>query len=246
MRTLSRPLAALLLAPLLACSGGGGGPGGPDETRILAVGVARNDASPADPLEGTILFFFDIDREILLEAQATVNGNPVATVVAVNEGPIYVAGIGVHPGNPYTMSATVQVPEGAVSVSSETVSPPAEPELNVPETHPVGQPLTIEWAPLANVTGINVALGSGYEEDLPGTATSATIPASAFAGLAAGEEVEVEVTAYDVFYISISAGISGVIDAEAFIDRFSANENITGARGAYGAASTSGAIVTLE
>lgn len=248
MKTPSRPLIAAALPLLFACGGGGngGGPNGPDETRVLVVGVARNDASPRDNLEGTILLFFDIDREILLQAQAQVNGNPVTTVVEVNEGPIYVAAIGVHAGFSYTMSANVTVPEGSVAVSSETVSPPAEPVLDVPETHPLDQDLTVSWEPVPGVTGYNVAAGSGFDADLPATATSATIPASAFAGLGPGGTVEIEVTAYDVFYVSLSAGISGVIDAESFIDRFEAHENVTGARGAYGAASSSGAIVTLE
>lgn len=246
MKTLSRPAAALLLASLLACDGGGPTTGPPEETRVLVIGVARNDVSPENPLEGTILLFFDIDRGTLLPAQAAVNGHPVTSTVQVNEGPIYVAAIGVHPGSPYAMTADVTVPEGSVEVSSATVMPPAEPILDVPENHALGEPLTVRWDPVPGVTGFNVAAEGGFDVDLPASATSATIPAEAFDGLNPGESIEVEVTAYDVFYVSLSAAISGVLDAEAFIGRFTANENIDGARGVFGAASTAGAVVTIQ
>lgn len=246
MTTMTRLLIAGLAATLLgSCDGSGTGPD-PGETRILVVGVARNDASPRDPLEGHIVLFFDIDREILLSAEAAVNGLPLEQVIEVNEGPIYLRGSQVQPGTAYSLAAEVSTPEGTVQVSSQPATPPAEFAIEAPADHPLGQPLEVRWDPVPGATGINVAAGSGFDMDLPATATSVTIPASAFAGLAAGSTIEIEVTPYDVFYISVSAGVSGILDAGAFVERFTGNENVQGARGAFGAATTVGTIVTLE
>ena len=92
-----------------------------------------------------------------------------------------------------------------------------------------------------------MAVGSGFEAELPATARGITVPASAFAGLDAGDEIEIEVTAFDIFFVSISGGISSLGDAETFADRFTpADDNVEGATGAFGAAVTVGSIVTLQ
>lgn len=241
-RILVAGIAALLLG---SCGGSGTGPD-PPGTEILVVGVARNDASPRDQRDGYIVLFVDTEREVLLRAEVAVNGLPLEQVIEVNEGPIYLRGVGVQPGISYSLVADVSTPEGTVDVNSQPVVPPAELEIVAPENHPLGQPLEVRWDPVTGVSGINVAAGSGFDVDLPATATSATIPASAFAGLDPGDTVEIEVTPYDAFYVSIAAGISGVLDVPSFLERFTTNENVQGARGAFGAATTVGKIVTLE
>lgn len=249
---LSAPLslAAFVASALLpACSDDGpAGPGPDPGERVLAIGVARNDLSPADRLEGFLAFFYDLDEGALLEADVAVDQTALATVIepGVVEGPVYVGGGTVEPGAGYRLSATVTTGSGPVEVTSQEVFPPPPPVVEIPETHSVGQPLVVQWEPVTGATGISLSAGSGYDADLPATATSATIPATAFEGLEPGETIEIEVTAYDTFYVSLSAGISGLQDAEAFAARFAGVDNVEGAEGAFGAATTVGAIVTLE
>lgn len=247
---LAAVVALALLTALGACSGGGGnGPTEPDDTRLLVVGVARNDISPRQQLEGLVAFFFDLDRERLHHAQVSVNG------IALNDsllpgtvpGPIYGATPGIRGGRDYRLTATVFVPEGEIQVTSQAVPAPAEFEPILPDVHAIGQPLVVEWPDLPDAERMNVAIPTlAFEADVDESAGSFTIPASVFAGVEPGTELEVEVTAFNVFYVSIAGGVSGLQDAEAFAARFSDVDNVEGAVGAFGAAVSTGRMVTFQ
>lgn len=245
-----RGLAALALAVALACGGGGGGGpvGPPTPTRVLAVGIVRRDLSPYQNLEGYLVFFFDIDEQRLLSARATINGKAVqdSLLPGTVPGPIYARGTGVRSGEQYSLVADVDTPEGNRSVTSSEVTAPDSFGMEVPETQVIGQPMTVTWDPTPDAQRINVAVGSAYETDLPASQHSVTIPASAFVGMPPGGQVEVEVTAFNVFYVSITGGINGLQDAKAFAERFSGVDNVDGAEGVFGAATTVGRMVTLQ
>lgn len=249
--------ALLLLACTEACGGSDGGPTQaaprqPAETRILAMGAVRMDFSPIQPLTGFLVFFFDLEEERLLSADASVSGLAIgdSIVPGIVPGPVYIrpaADATVAPGTDHRLQATVRTPAGERVVSSTSVTVPRPLEIRLDDEHPAGQDLRIEWDPPADADGINVTVGGGFEADLPPTADGITVPANAFAGLGAGDELEVEVTTFDGFFVSVSGGISSLQDAEEFARRFTAgDDNVDGATGAFGAATTAGAIVTLR
>ena len=247
-RSISRTALSTVAAALAfaACGGGTTGPGGADPSRVLAVGVARQDLSP-DPVEGVLAFFFDLDADRLLSAQATIGGDPVSDSLApgIVEGQIYLEAIDVMSGDSFRLSATVQTALGPVQVTSTPVVVPAAFEIEVPENHPLGQPLTVRWTGVVGADRVNVAAGSGFTIDVAPAAGSVEIPSAAFDGLAPGE-IEIEVTAFQTFYAPVSAGIGSLTDAETFADELGPVDNIEGAVGAFGAATTVGAIVMLE
>lgn len=248
LRLRNKALLPLLL--LTACGGGGTGPD-PVDFPIIVVGIARLDRSPVQSLTGYMAFFFDVDRNILLEGTVQVNQLQITQTLepGIVDGPIYFRGSTVRANDAYQMVATIQAPEGPIQVTSAIVSAPAVFTMEAPATMGLGQPITATWSPVSNAEKFNVTVtNTGYEAELPGSATSFTIPASAFAGLQAGAQVEIEVTAFNAFYVSLASGISDLGDAEEAILRFTEAENITGngARGSFGASTTIGTIVTLQ
>lgn len=252
MRTLRIPrrTAALPLAVLLACGGGSGGDvvTPPMQTRILVVGLARQDLSPVQSLEGFLVFFYDLDRQQLLSARPMVNGFALQDSLepGIIPGWIYAKGANVRSELEYRLSAKVFTPEGERDISSTAVRTPAPFQVQVPETAPADQPLTVRWDPITDAEKINVSLGSHFETDVDPSTTSLTIPASAVKGVPPGTPLEVEVTAYNVFYVSIAGGINSLQDAEAFAQRFNDVDNVDGATGAFGGATTVGAVVTIQ
>ena len=248
------PVRALALACLpvilVGCGGGGGdGPTDPTETRLIVVGVARNDISPENQLEGLVAFFFDRDRQELLHARASVNGRALndSLLPGTVPGPIYGATPGIIGGREYSLTATVFAPEGEILVTSEAVVAPEEFEPILPDVHAIGQPLVVAWPDLPDAERVNVAIPTlAFEADANASAGTFTIPATVFAGVEPGSEIEVEVTAYNVFYVSIAAGISGIQDAEEFAARFRDVDNVEGAVGAFGAAVSTGGMVTFQ
>jgi len=249
--------ALLFLSLAGACGGSDGGPTEatdlqPGETEILAVGAVRMDFSPNQPLTGFLVFFFDLDEERLLSADASVSGLAIgdSIVPGIVPGPVFIRPAGdatVAPGTDHRLQATVRTPAGDRVVTSATVTVPRPLEIRLDDEHPVGQDLRIEWDPPTDADGINVTVGGGFQADLPPTADGITVPANAFAGLGPGNELEVEVTTFDAFFVSVSGGISSLQDAEEFARRFTAgDDNVDGATGAFGAATTAGAIVTLR
>lgn len=248
LRTHPKSLLPLLL--LTACGGGGTGPD-PVDLPIIVVGIARLDRSPTQSLTGYLAFFFDVDRNILLEGTVQVNQLPITETLepGIVDGPIYFRGSTVRAGDAYQMVATIQAPEGPIQVTSAIVTAPAVFTVQAPTTLALGQPITVTWSPVANAQFFNVTVtNTGYEAELPGTSTSFTIPTAAFAGLQSGAVVEIEVTAFNAFYVSLASGISDLGDAEEAILRFTEAENITGngARGSFGASTTIGTLVTLQ
>ena len=97
-------LRAFLLTVALAAPGcsGGSGPTDPNNPReILVIAVARSDRSlpSEDTLEGYLAFFFDRDREVLLDAVAVIDRvNPDGSVFSRELGteitPGVVPGVG--------------------------------------------------------------------------------------------------------------------------------------------------------
>lgn len=245
--TLVRP-AIFALATLAGCSDGTG----PDPTiQLLVVGVVRHDASPRGALEGGIAFFFDRDRERLLTADAVIVGPETwelsdSVNPGVVPGPIYHRAPRIRPGERWRLLATVFAPVRDIQIQSTEELVPAEFEVRAPAVHPAGQPLTVEWDPILDADRINVAAGSGFETEIDVGATSFTFPASAFQGIAPGTEIEIEVTAFNNFYVSIAGGISSLEKAEEFTERFLQNDNVDGASGVFGAATSMGVVVTIQ
>lgn len=242
----------------IAC---GNGSTGPElrTVRVLAVGVARQDVSPQDPLEGFLVFFYDLQADSLLTADARVletSGIPVDTIAVATPlvagfvpGVVYVQGANVLSGATYRLAATLTIGGSPVEILSEPVTVPAVFEIEVPDRHAIGDSLTVNWEPTPDASSINVSAGSGFTVDVPAAQTGVTIPPDAFAGLVAGAMLEIEVTAYNQFYIPLAGGIASLSDAEAFAERLRPVENIDGADGAggaFGAATTVGRVVTLE
>lgn len=245
LRTFARAAAVVLAA----CGGGSTGPGDPVEaTRVLVIGVARQDASPDQPAEGYLAFFYDLDADSLLRAEVAINGTTLSSPFApvIIDGLLYFQGAQVTSGTPYQLAATVETPEGPIDVRSAAEVVPALFAIDVPVSHAPGQPLTVRWTATPDAEKVNVAAGSGFATDVPASQTSVTIPAEAFAGIEAGETLEIEVTAYNTFYAPVSAGINSLADAETLAGRLAVVDNIDGALGAFGAATTVGALVTIE
>lgn len=247
------PVLAWLVAAT-ACGGGGNGTGPTgDDVRLLAVSIVRLDDSPSGQnLTGFLTFFFDRDERRLLSADVEVSGLVLADSIlpGIVPGPIYNRGASVGtvaPGTVHRFQATVRTRSGDRTVTSESVTMPPRLELRLDDSHPRGSALRIEWDPPPDADGIHVIVGGGdFEVELPPTAGGVRVPASAFAGAGAGDEVEIEVTTFDTFYVSIIGGISSLGDAEEFARRFTAEDNVEGARGALGAGATAGAVVTLQ
>jgi hypothetical protein len=247
---------AWFLALLLtACTGSGTEPP-PVDLPIIAVGVARLDRSPDRNLGGYLAFFFDADNNRLLTAEVEVTQvtrNIRSTLdqtiePGVVEGPIYFLGRHVQANETYRLAATIHSLEGDIQVSSPVITAPAVFEMRVPAVHPANQPLVVTWDPVPNAQAFRIEVTqTGFMDDVQAGATSFTIPASAFAGLRPGDTTEIEVTAYNSFYVSLSE-IGNLQDAEAAVLRFSKAENITGggARGSFGVATSVGSIITIQ
>ncbi|MFN2419764.1 MAG: hypothetical protein ABR527_00030 [Gemmatimonadota bacterium] len=238
---------ALVPAALIAACDGNGTTE-PDLLSIIAVGIVRFDASPDQALTGYLAFFYDPAARRLLDAEVRVNTQPLTTTIqpGIVSGPLYIKGGDVQPNTTYRLTATVQSPTGPVEVVSQSVVTPAEFEVRAPAQHPLGQALELEWDPILDAQGINVAVtGNTFEANLPGTATSITIPGSA---LTVPGVTELEVTAFNGFYVSLSSGISTLADAEAAALRFTEAQNVTGpgVGGSFGAATTIGIHVDVQ
>ncbi|CAN5298328.1 hypothetical protein BH18GEM1_BH18GEM1_20210 [soil metagenome] len=244
------PVLALAGLALAACGGGATGPGGDalEPTRILAIGVARQDASPDQPAEGYLAFFYDLDADSLLRAEAAINGTTLSSPFApvIIDGLLYFQGAEVTSGTSYRLAARVETPEGPVDVQSAAEVVPSLFGIDVPARHTSGQPLTVRWTATPDAEKVNVSAGSGFAIDVPASQTSVTIPAEAFAGIEAGETLEIEVTAYNTFYAPVFAGINSLANAETLAGQLAVVDNIEGALGAFGAATTVGALVTIE
>ena len=246
MRARDLLLVALVLAP--GCDGGSGPSDPPEPREVLVVGLARRDRSPTESLEGYLAFFFDRDTEVLLAAAPIVNGRPVDVVFepGVVPGPAYSEGINVDPGRTYRLTAEVVRPGmGMIQVESASVTVPMDFTIVVPDEVDSGGPLDVHWT----VTGaqmVNVAVGSAFSSHVPASQGELTIPGSAFVGRPSGEEVEIEITAYNTFYEPIGAAISTLSDAEAAAEKFRGIDNVTGGVGVFGAAFTLGHIVTVR
>jgi hypothetical protein len=248
-----------LLATLLLASGCGGGSGaGPvdpsDPAEILVIAIARSDRSlpPEETLEGYLAFFFDREREILLDAVAVVDRvnsdgsvfsrqlrTPITPGIVPGVG--YSEGINVDPGRQFLLEATVTTADGGtIQIASDMATVPSSLEIVVPEEVIAGQTLPVSWS----VTGaerVNVAVDGGvFSAHVSAAQGSFTIPASAFEGRPAGERVNVEITAYNTFYEPLGAAIGSLANAEAAAENFRGIDNVDGAVGVFGAAFTLG------
>ena len=241
---------ALLLAALLFAPGcGGSGPSDPPQPReVLIVGLARRDRSPMESLEGYLAFFFDRDTEVLLTALPVVNGRPVDLVFqpGIVPGPAYSEGINVDPGQTYQLTAEVDRPgTGPFQVTSAAVTVPTEFTIDVPDEVDADGTLAVTWS-VSGAEKVNVSVGAVYSAHVPASDGQHTIPNSAFAGRPSGEELEVEITAYNTFYEPLGAAISTLSDAEAAAEQFRGIDNVTGGVGVFGAAFTLGHVVTVR
>lgn len=252
---LVRRPAWLLALLLVACGGGSTGPP-PVDQPILVVGLARLDQSPVQSLTGYLAFFYDVDRDSLLNADVRVNARVLdcpppecgTFQAGAVPGPIYFRGSIVRADTVYQLVATIHSPEGDIEISSAPVVAPSVFEVTAPAMHAANQPLLVTWDPVVNAGAFNITLiNTGFVVELPGTATSVTLPASAFTGLQPGEVAEIEVTAFNGFYLSF-ADIATLDDAEEAILQFTESENITGngTRGTFATATTIGATVTIQ
>ncbi len=241
--------AALAVAALAAAACSSGGTSGPAAgSPVLVLGVARHDLSPRQPLEGLLALFFDRDGKRLLTAQASVNDVPLDDPVAVGlvPGELYVHGTAVHPGESYTLEATVDAADGPLTVHSSAVQAPAALDVELPAEHAAADPLTVNWDPPADADRVFVSAGSGFSVDVPAGTGTVEIPAVAFAGVTPGDAIEVEVTAYNGFFATISSAAAALSDPDAVEESLGAAANVEGASGAFGAATTVGALVTIR
>lgn len=249
-----RPLRVTTIGALgagvaLACGGDGGtGPEPMPTDDLLVAGVARADLSPVDPLGGFVVFFLDRAEERLRTATVTVSGVAIPLTIEPEpgRGPVYVSGASVTPGATYQLSAELTVDGATRRITSDAVSAPAEFPFAIPADHPANQPLEVTWGPIPDAERVTVTAGSGFETDVEVDRGQATIPASAFAGLAPGATLEVEITAYNGFFVSLTTGVNAFVDIPAFAARLAEIDNVDGALGAFGAATTRGALVTLQ
>lgn len=246
-----------LLAALLFASGcgGGSGPVDPSDPReILVIAIARSDRSfpPEDTLEGYLAFFFDREREILLDAVAVIDRvNPDGSVFSrqlrtpitpgIVPGVGYSEGINVDPGRQFRLEATVTTADGGtIQVASDMATVPSALTIVVPAEVIAGQSLPVAWS-VSGAERVNVAVDGGvFSAHVPATQGSFTIPASAFEGRPPGERVNVEITAYNTFYEPLGAAIGSLSDAEAAAQSFQGIDNVDGAVGVFGAAFTQG------
>jgi hypothetical protein len=246
MRVRAFLLAALLLET--GCSGGSGPIDPPEPREVLVVSLARRDRSPTESLEGYLVFFFDRDTEVLLSASPVINGRPVDEVFSpgIVPGPAYAEGINVDPGETYELTADVTRPgTGSIQVSSAPVTVPTGLVIDVPDEVDAGGTLLVGWS-VAGAEKVNVAVGSVFSIHVPASQGQLTIPDSVFAGRPSGQELEVEITAYNTFYEPLGAAISTLSDAEAAAEKFRGIDNVTGGVGVFGAAFTLGHVVTVR
>jgi hypothetical protein len=253
--------AFLLAAVLLVPGCGGSGPSDPPAPReVLVVAIARSDRSTptSETLEGYLAFFFDRDRETLLSAEAIVDrfdsdgsvfSRELRTLITpgVVPGSGYSEGINVDPGLRFQLNATVTRPDGSnLPVTSAMVTVPSAFEIDLPDEVVEGESLPVTWS----VTGaekVNVAVDGGvFSAHVPASQGAFTIPASAFVGRPQGEEVKVQITAYNTFYEPLGAAISTFEDAEAAAEKFRGIDNVVGGVGVFGAAFTLGHVVTVR
>ena len=258
MRLRALLLTAALVAP--GCSGGSG-PTDPDNPReILVIAIARSDRSlpPEDTLEGYLAFFFDRDREVLLDAVAVIDRvNPDGSVFSrqlgteitpgVVPGVGYSEGINVDPGRRFVLNAQVTASDGStIQVRSDTLAVPADFEIQIPDEVVSGAGLPVTWS-VSGAERVNVAVDGGvFSEHMVASLGAFTIPASAFTGRPAGEHVDVEITAYNTFYEPLGAAISTLSEAEAAAQKFRGIDNVSGGLGVFGAAFTLGRMVTVR
>jgi hypothetical protein len=246
MRIRTLLFTAVLFVP--GCSGGSGPVDPPQLREVMIVSLARRDRSPVQSLEGYLALFFDRDEETLLTAAAVVNGRPVDVVFepGIIPGPAYSEGINVDPGKTYQLTASVTRPGSAtIQVTSALVTVPSELVIDVPDEVVAGQPLTVTWS----VTGaekVNVAVEAVYSQHIPASQGSLTIPGSVFAGRPPGQQLEIEITAYNTFYEPVGAAITTLSDAEAAAEKFRGIDNVDGGVGVFGAAFTLGHVVTVR
>ncbi len=258
------PRALLLTAALVAsgCSGGSGaGPTDPTNPReILVIAIARSDRSlpSGDSIEGYLAFFFDRDREVLLNAVAVVDrvnldgsvfSRELRTEITpgVVPGVGYSEGINVDPGRRFVLDAEVTASDGStIQVTSDTTAVPTDFEIEIPEEVVEGEGLPVTWS-VSGAERVNVAVDGGvFSEHMAASLGSFTIPASAFAGRPAGEQVDVEITAYNTFYEPLGAAISTLSEAESAAQKFRGIDNVSGGLGVFGAAFTLGHMVTVR
>lgn len=245
-----RPAAALAILAGVACSSGGTTDPEPTELRLLVVALVRNDISPENRLSGGVAFFIDRDAVRLLSAEARIVGPTTwsmdSSAPGVVPGYYYHKAPSIRSGDAWKLEATVFGPDTTIVVESEFEIVPSQFAVRGPAQHPASQPLEIEWDAVPNAEFFTVAAGSGYEIELPGNASSHTIPASAFAGITPGVAIEIEVTAFNNFFVTIPTGISTLNDPDAIADRFIQRDNVLGANGTFGAATSVGYMVTLQ
>ncbi|HET6637440.1 MAG TPA: hypothetical protein VFH82_01475 [Gemmatimonadota bacterium] len=259
MRLRALLLTAALMAP--GCSGDGAGPTDPQNPReILVIAIARSDRSlpSEDTIEGYLAFFFDRDREVLLDAVAVVDRvNPDGSVFSrelhteITPGLVpgvgYSEGINVDPGRRFVLDAAVTASDGStIQVTSDTMAVPTDFEIQIPEEVAAGEGLPVTWS-VSGAERVNVAVDGGvFSEHMAASLGAFTIPASAFAGRPAGELVDVEITAYNTFYEPLGAAISTLSEAETAAQKFRGIDNVSGGLGVFGAAFTLGHGVTIR
>jgi hypothetical protein len=116
----------------------------------------------------------------------------------------------------------------------------------VPDEVVAGQPFEVTW----NVSGaqmVNVSVDGGVFSDHVAAGLGAyTVPGSATAGRPPGQEIEIEITAYNTFYEPLGAAISTLSDAEAAAEKFRGIDNVDGGVGVFGGAYTLGELVTVR
>jgi len=258
MRLRALLLTAVLVVP--GCSGGSGPTDPPDSREILVVAIARSDRSlpPEETIEGYLAFFFDRDRETLLNAVAVVDrvnsdgsvfSRELGTTITPGlvPGVGYSEGINVDPGLKFQLEATVTAGDGStIQVTSAMVTVPSDFEIDIPAEVVAGNPLPVTWS-VTGAESVNVAVDGGvFSEHVSASQGAFTIPASAFTGRPQGQEVNVEITAYNTFYEPLGAAISTLSDVEAAAEKFRGIDNVDGAVGVFGAAYTLGHMVTVR
>ena len=258
MRVRALLLTAVLVVP--GCSGGSGPTDPSDPREILVIAIARSDRSfpTEDTIEGYLAFFFDRDREVLLDAVAVVDrmnsdgsvfSRELRTEITpgVVPGVGYSEGINVDPGRKFRLEATVTAGDGStIQVTSDTTRVPSDFEIEIPAEVVAGESLTVTWS-VTGAESVNVAVDGGvFSEHVPAGQGAFTIPASAFTGRPAGEAVDVEITAYNTFYEPLGAAINTLSEAETAGQKFRGIDNVDGGLGVFGAAYTLGHIVTVR
>lgn len=252
---------ALVVLAVAGCTSGGTTEPDP-EIDLLVVGMVRNHITTKQEtrLEGAVVFFYDRNSEQLLEGEAFIiagerpgcDACPMSwelddfLPVGAIEGAIYHKAPQIRPGDRWKLVATAFGPDTIVQVESTEELVPQEFEIRIAAEHSRDEPLVVDWDPVPDAEKFTVAAGSGYEIELPGGTTSYTIPASAFSGVSTGVEVEITVTAFNNFYVSIATGISSLDDAEEIAERFLQTDNVEGANGTFGAATSVSRFVTIQ